>query len=63
MERLRESEAVRLFQVRAQAADPALVLSSETARAVAEVCRRLDGLPLAIELAAASSAKLVRSAL
>ena len=51
--RERESEAARLFEVRAQAADPALVLSNETASAVAEVCRRLDGLPLAIELAAA----------
>ena len=48
-----ESEAVQLFVARARDVQPAFVLTPETAPAVAEICRRLDGLPLAIELAAA----------
>ena len=46
-------EAVRLFVERAQEIKPDFVVGPETAPIVAEICVRLDGLPLAIELAAA----------
>jgi predicted ATPase len=45
--------SVELFVARAMAADPAYRFTDEDAGAVAEICRRLDGLPLALELAAA----------
>jgi predicted ATPase len=46
-------EAVRLFVERAGAVAPRFALDAETASAVARICHRLDGLPLAVELAAA----------
>ena len=45
--------SVSLFVERAHAAAPGFAMNSENAEAIAEICRRLDGLPLAIELAAA----------
>ena len=50
---LTEYESVRLFVERAQTAQPHFGLSDANAQAVAQICHRLDGIPLAIELAAA----------
>jgi predicted ATPase/DNA-binding SARP family transcriptional activator len=54
-EQLAANDAVRLFSARAGAVDPEFQLDESNVAAVAEVCARLDGLPLAIELAAARS--------
>jgi predicted ATPase/class 3 adenylate cyclase len=48
-----EFEAVDLFCERARAADPSFTISDDNASAIVEICERLDGIPLAIELAAA----------
>jgi predicted ATPase/DNA-binding NarL/FixJ family response regulator len=58
VDHLLEAEAARLFVERARAVQPTFVLTEGNAAAVAEVCRRLDGIPLAIELAAARVAVL-----
>lgn len=50
---IRATEAVRLFEARARVVAPRFVVDDEVAPVVARICRRLDGLPLAIELAAA----------
>ncbi|HZO91795.1 MAG TPA: tetratricopeptide repeat protein [Chthonomonadaceae bacterium] len=52
-EALAENEAVRLFAERAVTAQPSFALTERNAAAVAQICVRLDGIPLAIELAAA----------
>lgn len=51
--RLGQVEAVRLFVERAAAVKPGFTLTRENCPAILEICQRLDGLPLAIELAAA----------
>ncbi|MFN8637112.1 MAG: tetratricopeptide repeat protein [Chloroflexota bacterium] len=48
-----QSEALRLFVDRAQIADPSFLLTTRNCAAAARVCARLDGIPLAVELAAA----------
>jgi excisionase family DNA binding protein len=60
---LAQSESINLFVQRARAAEPTFVLTPDNAPAVAEIVRRLDGLPLAIELAAARVRSLSPSAL
>ena len=58
LENLTEFGAVRLFCARARAATDAFELTATTAPAIVEICRRLEGVPLALELAAARCAML-----
>jgi predicted ATPase/DNA-binding SARP family transcriptional activator len=53
MQNLKEFESVQLFVERAAAAHPDLALTQQNAFAVTKICQRLDGIPLALELAAA----------
>jgi predicted ATPase/class 3 adenylate cyclase/DNA-binding NarL/FixJ family response regulator len=50
---LAHSEAIQLFVDRAVSAHPSFVLTEQNATAILQICRRLDGIPLALELAAA----------
>jgi predicted ATPase/DNA-binding CsgD family transcriptional regulator len=63
LERLASNESVCLFIERTHAVSSGFALDATNAETVAEICRRLDGLPLAIELAAARVAILSPSAL
>ncbi len=58
MEEVLQHSAVRLFIARAGAAEPRLLPDAHLGAATVTICRRLDGIPLAIELAAASAAAL-----
>ncbi|HZH99292.1 MAG TPA: hypothetical protein VEX38_10000, partial [Fimbriimonadaceae bacterium] len=53
LEAIKRSESVQLFTEKARESNHAFELTSENSEAVAEICRRLDGIPLALELAAA----------
>jgi predicted ATPase/DNA-binding CsgD family transcriptional regulator len=53
LDRLMRSSAVQLFAQRSQAVNPSFAVMDDNAAMVADICRRLDGVPLAIELAAA----------
>jgi hypothetical protein len=57
-DRIARCEAVRLFTSRASAARPGFVATADDAQLVLAICRRVDGLPLAIELAAARAASM-----
>jgi predicted ATPase len=59
-ETIGRSAAVRLLVARARQVRPDFVVTSDNAAAVAELCRRLDGIPLALELAAPASGDTAR---
>lgn len=53
LEALEQNESIQLFVERAEAVQPRFRLNAENAKAIVQICRRLDGIPLAIEMAAA----------
>jgi predicted ATPase len=63
LEAIRRSEAVELFARRARLVQPGFAVVEGNAAAVADVCRQLEGLPLAIELAAAQAGALSPSSM
>jgi predicted ATPase len=63
LDTLAQVPAVALFVERVREVQPAFALTAANAQAIAEICRRLDGLPLALELAAARSTVLPPAAL
>lgn len=63
VEPLPTAEAVQLFVTRARAASPGFALTAGNATVVASICQRLDGLPLAVELAAARIPALTPAAM
>jgi predicted ATPase/TolB-like protein/Tfp pilus assembly protein PilF len=62
-DKLSRNEAIQLFAERARSADPGFVLTEQNIRNVADICSRLEGLPLAIELAAARTRVLSPAAI
>ena len=58
LDELGQIDSVRLFTVRCSASQPGFALTTRNASAVADICSRLDGIPLAIELAAARAQTL-----
>ena len=63
LDKLEKVDSIRLFIERAATAKPGFVLTDDNAAFVAQICYRLDGIPLAIELAAARSKVLPPAAL
>jgi predicted ATPase len=63
LETIRRSDAVVLFEGRARLVQPAFAITVTNAGAVADICRQLDGLPLALELAAAQAGSLSPAAI
>jgi predicted ATPase/DNA-binding SARP family transcriptional activator/class 3 adenylate cyclase len=63
LQEVRDSDAVALFEGRARLGQPTFAVTEANAAAVADICRQLEGLPLAIELVAAQIASLPPSAI
>lgn len=63
LESIKQSDAVILFEGRARLVQPTFAITSSNADAVADICRQLDGLPLALELAAAQAGSLSPAAI
>ena len=63
LEELQHNDCVKLFMQLTQSVNPKFVLTPENAPSIAEICQRLDGLPLALELAAARTQLLTPQAM